>query len=119
MKKLMAMAALLQAVCGLDPESMDIPQQITQQHLERAGEGMYFDLRGKQCRILALGMETFYLNGRVLSQSSLDIRRRSTPDMIPLQLTFVDGTTQSATLFITLVQVNQSRKRHADWDPDA
>lgn len=119
MKKLMVIGALLQVVYGLDPYSTAIPQHITQRHLELASEGGYFELQGKQCRILALGMETFYLNGRVLSQSSLDIRRRSTPHMIPLQLTFADGTIESATLFITLIHNVQSRKRHADWDPDA
>ena len=115
----MIMGALLQAVCGLDPESMAIPQLITQQHLELANSGDSFELLGKQCSIHALGMEPFYLGGRTLKQSVLDIRRMSRPDMIPLLLSFADGTTESATLFITVVQVTQSRKRHADWAPDA
>lgn len=119
MKKLMIMGAFLQLACGLDSHSMAIPQHITQQHLELANSGDSFELLGKQCSIHALGMEPFCLGGRTLVQSVLDIRRMSRPDMIPLLLTFVDGTTESATLFITLVQVTQSRKRHADWDPDA
>lgn len=119
MKKLMVIGALLQVVYGLDPYSTAIPQHITQRHLELASEGAYFELQGKQCRILALGMETFCLGGRTLLQSIFDIRRRSTSNMIPLQLTFSNETTESATLFITSVQANQSRKRHADWDPSA